>query len=60
MRADPLKGWLMEETHGKDPDTRWWETLISLTKLAFCEGCLYMMPTCTTIVLLPKVRGEYR
>ena len=34
MRADNIKVWKRELTHEKDPDTRRWEKLVSVTKLA--------------------------
>ena len=59
-RAEYLKGWLREVTLEKDPGTQRWEKLLSLMKLAFCEGRLPVALTWTTMVLIPKGGGYYR
>ena len=59
-RPDHLKNWLREATREKDPDTRWWEKLVSVTKLAFREGRIPAELTWKMIVLIPKGGGYFR
>ena len=57
--VDHLQEWLREATQEKELDTRRLEKIVSLTKLAFQEGHLYVALTRSKMVLLPKGGGEY-
>ena len=60
IRADHFKVFLSEATQLKDPYTRRWYKLVSVTKLAFREGRIPTALTWTTMVLIIKGVGEYR
>ena len=57
MRVEHLKAWLKKEKRYKDPITRHWETLVSITQLEFQEGHLPEAMNWTKMVLLPKGDG---
>ena len=59
MRADNIKVWKRELTHEKDPDTRRWEKLVSVTKLVFREGCILTALSWTMMVLITNIGGRY-
>ena len=60
MRAEHLKMWLIEATREKNMDKARWEGLVSMAKLNFQEGIMSAELTWTTMILLPKGKGEYR
>ena len=57
MRAEDLKGWIMEAKHEKDPVRRRWELVVRLVQLVFLGGTMLKEITWVTMVLLPKGRG---
>ena len=60
MRAEHLKMWLIEATREKNLDKARWEGLVSMAQLNFQEGIISAELIWTTMILLPKGKGEYR
>ena len=58
-RPDHLKDWLREATREKDLDTRQWDKLVSMTKLAFREGCILTELTWMMMLIILKCRRYY-
>ena len=51
---------MKEATWEKYPDTKRWDKLVILTKLAFQEGRFLVVVTWTIMVIIPKGGENYR
>ena len=60
MKAEHLKAWLRAVTREKYPDTEMWDKVVSVIPVAFREGYISEALMWTTMVLIPKGKGEYR
>ena len=60
MKAEHLKAWLQAETREKYPGTEAWDKVVSVIQVAFREGYIPEALMWTTMVLIPKGKGEYR
>ena len=60
MKAEHLKTWLWESTREKDPDTKKWDKLVSITQVAFRYGYIPEEMAWKTMVLILKSGGGYR
>ena len=60
IRAEDLKGWIREAKLEKEPTRRRWEIVVRLVKLEFRDGTMPEEIDWSTMVLLPKGRGEYQ
>ena len=52
--------WLIEAIQEKEPITLRWETLVSITHVAFQEGRLPVKINWTKIAILSNVEGDFR
>ena len=60
IKEEHLKAWLRSATRKKDPDTKKWDKAVSVIQVAFWEGKIPEALMWTTMVLIPKGKGEYR
>ena len=60
MKVEHLKAWLWAATREKEPDTKMCEKVVSVTQVAFKEGYIMEALMWTTMVLIPKGKGDYR
>ena len=58
MKAEQLTAWLQAATREKDLDTETWEKEVSVIQVAFQEGYIPEALIRTTMVLIPKGKGE--
>ena len=55
-----LKAWLRAATREKYPDTKTWDKVVSVVQESFREGNIPEVLMWTTMVLIPKGKGDYR
>ena len=60
MKAEHLNVWLQAETREKYPGTKAWDKVVSVIQVEFREGYITEALIWTTMVLIPKGKGEYR
>ena len=60
MKAEHRKAWLWSATREKNPDTKTWDKVVSVIRVAFWEGYIPEALMWTTMVLITKGSGKYR